>query len=160
MKEISPVAQCLECDGRERDEYRRCRVACLAEIRREVEATERSCRRVATAAGTTVSIRAPGTARMLYNLVHRVLPRLSECPPRAPAVGMACNRPRVVVGAVCSASQSLAEHRVRLGGYAVEMPMISIELSLWLVDRGDGNPNVCGVTVTTRLIPVRFQLIC
>jgi hypothetical protein len=49
---------------------------------------------------------------------------------------------------------------LRLGGYAVEMPMISIELSLWLVDRGDGNPNICGVTVTTRLIPVRFQLIC
>ena len=105
----------LNAMEREREEYRQRRVAFLAEIHREVKDTERSCRRVATAAGTAVSIRAPGTARILYKLVHRVLPRLSECPPRAPAVGMACNRPRVVVGAVCSASQSLAEHRATLG---------------------------------------------
>lgn len=82
----------LNAMEREREEYRQRRVAFLAEIRREVKDTERSCRRVATAAGTAVSIRAPGTARILYKLVHRVLPRLSECPPRAPAVGMACNR--------------------------------------------------------------------
>jgi hypothetical protein len=34
--------------------------------------------------------------------------------------------------------------------------MISMELLLWLVDHGDGNPNICAVTVTTRVIPVRF----
>jgi hypothetical protein len=38
--------------------------------------------------------------------------------------------------------------------------MISMELLLWLVDHGDGNPNVCVVTVTTRVIPVENQAIC